>query len=844
MADTCATSMEPCLVQRGGRKFVQERTIFSKDSKYLLCCSGNAVSVYSTASGECVQTLTSHQDAVTGIQLNHSNHLQVFSCSVDGTVKQWDFPDGILLKTYKLPSPVLGLLTSPAHLDVIFVVAKPKSRQKQTLELSKFKLSKATAKTVKADPSILMSNILSNSRTFAFGAHGKFIASVQEHILRIYFIKSKKFIRLKEQHRKFTCVACHPTELCIAAGDNKGRIHYYRNFTDENSVIKSMNHWHSLRVEDLCFTSEGSYLFSVGHECTLVQWQYNTNHKDFLPRLLAPISHVTSSPDNQIQALSLFNNVILLVSNNRVVKTIQGLNYGHLQQQQHPPCHAGMTFDPRTKALVLNGKVGHIQFYQVEEDRALFNLDIVGQNYISPDSLDKPLIHTDVDLMAFSQDGQWLATIESRDDGQTSSELRLKFWCFDEQKDSFTLNTNVENPHLGKITSLCFKPSPSNQETTPTAVTASDEGQFKVWTLVDDSDIYRNNQCWNCHSVGFYRNLPCGYVCFASDGSLLAVAFSQVITIWDPTTNVLKTTLSHGSKYPIRKLQFGHGDSSHLLVSTTATTLCVWNLLTCSMSWNVCMEVTLLLCDPLSQYWIAIDSAKTLYVFEANSPKPAMTHPKFIKSQVINGIFIPRLHALPKEENEDVLPWQHNSQLYLMTKKQELHLVVSRQEAEREEKRNADRVRGIQENLPATPFSMFIEQSKGNTLNLQEMQESSKLHGNPSSEAIKNLLSAPAHVLPPVKTLCASFIKAHLPRIQDIRDQIDMDQSEGEEENEDEKEDDSDIEEEGMKVKTNYEDMEMINEMSQLDVKEWKKLSKLTLADTQWLGNVLGKDLK
>ncbi|XP_071956994.1 WD repeat-containing protein 75-like [Antedon mediterranea] len=836
--------MEPCLVQRGGRKFVQERTIFSKDSKYLLCCSGTVVNVLSTSSGECVQTLTSHQEAVTGIQLNHSNQLQVFTCSVEGTVKQWDFPDGILLKTYKLPTPVLGLLTSSAHPDGVFAVVKPKSKERENLELVRFKLSKTTGRTTKIDPSIIMNNISFNSKTFAFGARGKIIATVQDHVLRIYFVKTQKFVRLKEKRIRFTCIACHPTELCIAAGDTLGRIHYYRNFTEVENVAKSVNHWHSLRVEDLCFTSEGSYLFSVGHECTMVQWQYNTNHKDFLPRLLNPISHVSSSPDNQIQALSLFNNVILLVSNNCVVRTIQGLNHGHLQQQKQPPCHAGLTFDPRTKALVVNGKVGHLQFYQVEEDRSLYNLDIVAQNYISPESLDKPLIHTDVDHMAFNMDGHWLATIESREDGQNSSELRLKFWCYDDQKDSFILNTNVENPHLVKITSLCFQPLLSNKEATPTAVTASVDGKFKIWNLVDDSDIYRSNQCWNCGSAGFYRDLPCGEVCFTSDGSLLAVAFSHVITLWDPATNVLRTTLSHDSKHPIRKLQFGHGESSHLLVSTTATIMCVWNLLTCSMSWNVCMDVSILLCDPLSQYWVAIDSTKTLYVFEANSPKPVATYQKSFKGQIISGIFIPRLQPLSEEEreNEDVFPWLQRSQLYMMTKKQDLYTVVSKQEAEREEKKNAQRVQGIQENLPATPFSLLIEQNKERTLDVKERVESAKLYGNPSSDAIRNLLSAPAHVLPPVRTLCSSFIRAHLPKMHQDSDETDMEISDDSEE--DEKKDESESDEDIPKKKKNEEADNNDFQTLSIGDKELKRLSKLTLTDTQWVGDLLKEELK
>ena len=44
----------------------------------------------------------------------------------------------------------------------------------------------------------------------------------------------------------------------------------------------------------------GSYLLSGGHECVLVKWHLDSNYKDFMPRLGAPINHVTCSRDNQL----------------------------------------------------------------------------------------------------------------------------------------------------------------------------------------------------------------------------------------------------------------------------------------------------------------------------------------------------------------------------------------------------------------------------------------------------------------------------------------------------------------------------------------------------------------
>ena len=58
----------------------------------------------------------------------------------------------------------------------------------------------------------------------------------------------------------------------------------------------------------------GSYLLSGGHECVLVKWHQQTEYQDFLPRLGAPITHITSSPDNQYYSISQDDNGRLFIS--------------------------------------------------------------------------------------------------------------------------------------------------------------------------------------------------------------------------------------------------------------------------------------------------------------------------------------------------------------------------------------------------------------------------------------------------------------------------------------------------------------------------------------------------
>jgi len=53
---------------------------------------------------------------------------------------------------------------------------------------------------------------------------------------------------------------------------------------------------------------------------------------------------------------------------------------------------------------------------------------------------------------------------------------------------------------------------------------------------------------WSCDFVGDYRGLAPECCCFSADGSLLAVSFQEVVTVWSPASWELLTTLSQPPK--------------------------------------------------------------------------------------------------------------------------------------------------------------------------------------------------------------------------------------------------------------------------------------------------------
>lgn len=96
---------------------------------------------------------------------------------------------------------------------------------------------------------------------------------------------------------------------------------------------------------------------------------------------------------------------------------------------QSSPVPTGLHVDPKTGCLVLNGRLGHLQFFDLQQQRHLYSLDILDLNYVSPESMKQRLPLTEVKLIAFDEDGDWLATVEQWDShefSQVNSTIRRK----------------------------------------------------------------------------------------------------------------------------------------------------------------------------------------------------------------------------------------------------------------------------------------------------------------------------------------------------------------------------------------------------------------------------------
>uniref|UniRef100_A0A673GCJ1 WD repeat-containing protein 75-like n=1 Tax=Sinocyclocheilus rhinocerous TaxID=307959 RepID=A0A673GCJ1_9TELE len=813
------------IVRCGGSKVNLRPPIISTDSRFLLCASGDLVKVYSTRTEEWLHSLQGHTNQVTGIALNPANHLQVYSCSVDGTVKLWDFIDGILIKTFIIGYPLFAIYVSEKHEGVLFLhVSMATDSKNECFQLVAVHLPKSAEQEVEAkEMSVVSSHISSNPSCTAFGRGGEYIAFARHLQLNVYFFRKQKTcsFSLKATDKKgaknaFTCIACHPTDDCIATGHEDGKIRLWRNFIHKKEYTYSTQHWHHNAVNTLCFTPEGTHLLSGGIESVLVQWQYGAgNRKEFLPRLGGSILHISVSSDGQLFCTSHSDNSKLL--------SFKCLFLPMLFMLSGDGVLTDLMIDPRSKALVLNGKPGHLQFYSLLRDKHLYNLDIVQQEYIYEAGLDQ----FEVVKAAFDIKGSWLATVEER--GQKSSDLEffLKLWAFDERTQSFVLNTTITAAHTDRIISMCFS---SSKETTM-LVTIAEDGQFKAWCQGADADTQQDQNFWSCDFVGSYHNLKPTNCSFSADSSLLAVSFQEVITIWSPETWEMLTTLCQPPGV-IRDLCFGRlSCSKYLLGTTTRNLLCCWNLLTCALEWSSSVEVSKLQPDPLSENVAAFSyqSKHTdVFVFKPSEPRPLFTNKNVCSEKVHRAVFVPREE--PLNNCDESSQWLNRSQLYFLT--QNMDLLTFSTATEEDRILSSSKQLVIDDSVAVTPFYLLLGKhgQQQQKLNTQSHPAADKPQQPQGSVTIKELLHTPAHVLPAASVLCSMFVNSLLISNTGVQEEMD---SEKEEEDSEEEMEACDSQQE-LRVQGSVDEVTL--KLSKAQERELKRVRK---TDFSWMAGLI-----
>ncbi|KAG1472336.1 hypothetical protein G6F56_001597 [Rhizopus delemar] len=709
---------------------------FTKDSKYFFSSVGSSVKVYSMATGAVVKVLsqtptTGHSAEITCVMLNPKNPLQLYTASLDGTIKLWDYNDNILLKTYNVRSPIQFMVMSQVTPNDAYIVVKtPEEKTNSTVYSYQFG----------EEPLMRSIYSLNDCSSLDLTRDGQWLAFAGRYTAYTWKVNSDKEISANQinQHQfteLLTVLRFHPDRPILAIGDRSGRVTTLANYSSLHSSehIRSVLHWHHLPVRCLCFMADGVYLMSGGEEAVLVIWQLETGHKQFLPRLGGSIDCITISPNNRFYCVGLDDNSIRLV--NGITQTIEQVIQG---LQHSAPLLTGMLTEPRNHHLVMNGVTGSLQFYNAKTDSHVMDLEVVPLNRVVRTD-EKEIIHTQVTHVAFLPNGEWMATVDRRDDHITSAELFLKFWRWDPDTQDYKLHTRVDYPHTKPITSLVFNPKCNE----PMAITTSEDKTFKVWSMRSE---------WICRSVGVYRDSEANTAAFSADGSVLAVAFGETITLWDPYLNSIQAVLAQPTE-AITRLSF-LGENCPFMIAVTHSGLVIWNLLTCKIWWGLKIKVRDLAVDARSNQFAVVRNKGgecRLIVFKPESNIPvALKHCKHTSLAI---------SWLPNEKDESfgssslvALNEKHEMSIYSLGNSQLFETVIEKEVVE--ERQMLNEMYGMRREERETE-----EQRRIRLKTAQQMREEAMTSiRKEKTKREEGTLSAPSHVLPQVESLFETFM--------------------------------------------------------------------------------------
>lgn len=787
---------------RGGKSFVSSPPAFSNDAKKLLVCTGNTVSIFSTTTGLQVLELEGHTALVTSITVVPASTpatrilCNCWTTSLDGTIKYWDFSMPELMKTISIQLPIYSMVIpsllaqqsetneQPSDIYAYISVKDAKNEaNKQKKELSgkilKCNLSKSR---------LVRGVILSESKkpeNISISSTGKYFGIHEKRKLRIWEVPTKdnkniNHRKLRLSHTKdVTCVAFHPTDRIVAAGDVTGRILIWRGFGDrtfvgdngrflkndddeENPGVRGDGdadscttwHWHSAEVKVLFFSSDGAYLYSGGKEGVLVVWQLDTGKKKFLPRIGTPLVNFTTSPDPSLSSISCADNRIhiLKMPSMEILKSISGIKLPSSIPETLKGSSQDFVFDHTSGLVAVRTENYCIQFYSLFDDREISEVQVCERNHQPSDD-----VMTILNKVALSYDGCMMGTVETRmSEEGIGGFVTLKFWERGPHNNDFTLSTVIYEPHRDAgVSAIAFHPNGSM------AVSASYGGDFKVW--VRNGNGEDKLRCrWGCHAVGSYRKKAMTAAAFSGDGSVLAVAAETVITLWDPEKNILVAVIGSALE-SIVNLSF-IGDSKFLASASASRVgsnpqLSVWSMSKLSLSWSYKLHIEGIACsekDSLLAVLVVLpeSTSKThnttgngaILLFNAEDPVPIASW--FVTKAKGGGV------AFIQRSSRELVAYVNGDHEYAIFNPN------SQEEEETYERKFKDAMEQGTGHHIGGYASMYGE--------LPELKMRRKAIEASVAESVmgvserpwETIFSGPSHSLPPLTKLCSAFLES------------------------------------------------------------------------------------
>ena len=632
--------------------------------------------MYSLHTAQCVLLLSGHTADVTAVLCHPRNALQVYSTSLDGTVRLWDLYSGTCIRSWSVGQPILSAViartfsaaavlnatASAASLqaghDTLYLNCNPRTTSSSTSHTHTTALIQRSCRIYAFHLPTATRTLLYKARhctALALSPAQDYLASIAKHTLILYSLRSGQKCRF-QHNNNLTSLAFHPRDNYVVTGDATGKIilwHQCFPFPTASTAaaataavsaqpVCSILHWHSHAVAATAFTHDGAYLLSGGEEGVMVAWQMETGHKQFIPRLLSSIRSIVVSANNLQYALMHADNAVRIVSavSSRVSRSIQGMEIGERRRKREGEERVQPVLVAAEAAggVLMGGRSGYVQVWDVWTDVHVCDVDVTERNYVS--RMDETLLHLyRVEHVSVSSD--WMLTVERRTDAELRHKQALKFFRHSSQAAAATATTaapgspyipytRIDQPHKQSITATAFHP------TLPIAVTASADRTFKVWqtavsgsgsTAADKSKSDKSDKTyWYCAAEGFYRDFPIHAASFSRDG-LLAVSYGQLITVWSLRAESgggvvdgleLRRVLVHGSPMlPVLHMCWlGEGGR---IATASADSVSVWDVRTGQCEWSWRLKVTSMCCDERGLMALCVSSTKPKEEDEADA---------------------------------------------------------------------------------------------------------------------------------------------------------------------------------------------------------------------------------
>ncbi|KAJ2776616.1 NET1-associated nuclear protein 1 [Coemansia interrupta] len=583
-----------------GGSLTDSPVVFSGDSQVFFLAKDNAVAVYNVQNGEMVQNF-GMPAAADGERPSEVHAIvagargkEVFTFSADRHVRLWDGDSARVLGEWALEeAAVMAVADGAEGGDAGFFCAVRRGKRgamRANPDKTKYAvvhvrlLGDGQTQVREVFRMAGIEGLAAGQQGAWVGAFGKFRVQLA-HVAR----PAEPAVHLWHLSERVSALAFHPTEAAVAVGDWRGRIMQWFCLDkdapggSDRRVAQQPMHWHARRVNSVVFAG-AHVMLSGGDEGVLVVWQLATGTRTYLSSLGSEIAGIAVSPDASLYALTMRDNTVRVVAagDRALVALVQGLKYAQAgpagrkaRRLAGSQLTTGLVVHPTTHALALGG-AGQVQMFSHTRDRHVASVEVAPYTRVSGTQQRPP----HVDLVQFSADGAWMATVDSREHASF-----LKLWRLDTRTQQYRLATRIDMPHQGGVCALAFQPGDQ-----PLCVTAGRDGCARVWQEAGGA--------WTCRAACGFRGQQPGAVAFSSDGSTLAVAFGAHVTLWDaqalstggramPAATLLA---SLGPGQPrLRGLVFVAG--TQYLAAWSRERMDVWNMLTGSVWWTLAAPV-------------------------------------------------------------------------------------------------------------------------------------------------------------------------------------------------------------------------------------------------------------